>query len=144
MHARALAHARALSFFHSHTRTHAHTQIQPNKLLGVIGEHDGYPVEHIALSHDRAFLSSCSHDNTVKFWNVSYLYDSNDDGDDGQEDDEEQGDEECVAASTQDGDMMAREESIDSSDSDEALPTRVGKGSKQRPGSSASGFYSDM
>ena len=57
---------------------------------------------------------------------------------------EEQGDEECVAASTQDGDMMAREESIDSSDSDEGLPTRVGKGSKQRPGSSASGFYSDM
>ena len=52
--------------------------------------------------------------------------------------------EECVAASTQDGDMMAREESIDSSDSDEGLPTRVGKGSKQRPGSSASGFYSDM
>ena len=31
-------------------------QIQPNKLLGVLGEHDGYPVEHIDLSHDQMFL----------------------------------------------------------------------------------------
>ena len=31
-------------------------QIQPNKLLGVLGEHDGYPVEHIDLSHDQTLL----------------------------------------------------------------------------------------
>ena len=31
-------------------------QVQHNKLLGVIGEHDGYPVEHIDVSHDHAYL----------------------------------------------------------------------------------------
>ena len=33
-------------------------QIQPNKLLGVIGEHDGYPVEDIDVSHDQTYLWS--------------------------------------------------------------------------------------
>ena len=33
-------------------------QVQPNKLLGVIGEHDGYPVEDIDVSHDQTYLWS--------------------------------------------------------------------------------------
>ena len=33
-------------------------QVQPNKLLGVIGEHDGYPVEDIDVSHDLTYLWS--------------------------------------------------------------------------------------
>ncbi|EKX48261.1 hypothetical protein GUITHDRAFT_86068 [Guillardia theta CCMP2712] len=48
--------------------------VMPNKLLGVIGEHDGCPVEHIQMSHDNKFLASSSHDNTVRFWNISYLF----------------------------------------------------------------------
>ena len=27
--------------------------ILPNKMLGVVGEHDAYPVERLSLSHDR-------------------------------------------------------------------------------------------
>jgi hypothetical protein len=26
------------------------------------------------MSRDRTYLGSCSHDSTVKFWNIRYLY----------------------------------------------------------------------
>lgn len=45
--------------------------ILPNRFLGVIGEHDGFPVENMSLSHCKTFLASCSHDQTLRFWNVS-------------------------------------------------------------------------
>jgi len=48
--------------------------IHPNKLLGVVGEHQDFPVERIKLSRDKKLLGSCSHDNLVKFWNVQYLF----------------------------------------------------------------------
>lgn len=58
-------------------------QMYPNKLLGVVGDHDDFPIEKIALSHDRALLASCSHDQTVQFWDVAFLTE-----DDGEEDDD--------------------------------------------------------
>src|SRR5690606_10220020 len=46
-------------------------QIQPNKLLGIVGEHEengvGVPVEQMSLSFDNSFLASSSHDQVVKF-----------------------------------------------------------------------------
>lgn len=47
--------------------------LQPNKLLGVVGEHRDFPIERIRLSFDKNWMGSCSHDKTVKFWNVSSL-----------------------------------------------------------------------
>jgi hypothetical protein len=47
--------------------------IHPNKLLGVIGDHDDFPVERIRLSGDKLVLGSCSHDRTVKFWSLEGL-----------------------------------------------------------------------
>lgn len=45
--------------------------ILPNRFLGVVGEHTGdFPVENLALSRDKKFLASCSHDQKVKFWNI--------------------------------------------------------------------------
>jgi len=49
-------------------------QIKPNKLLGVIGEHQDFPIERIQVCNQRKYLASCSHDETVKFWNVAYLF----------------------------------------------------------------------
>eukprot|EP00122_Pirum_gemmata_P003602 Pgem_evm1s3258 len=46
-------------------------QIQPHSMLGVLGMHMDCPVERIRLSPDKSLLSSCSHDRTVKFWDVS-------------------------------------------------------------------------
>jgi hypothetical protein len=60
--------------------------IQPNKLLGVVGEHstDDFPIERLKVSRDRQqenldmFIASTSHDGAVKFWNVQFLYDKDD------------------------------------------------------------------
>jgi len=49
--------------------------IHPNKLLGVVGEHADFPIERIKLCPNNKYLASCSHDDTVKFWNVEYLFD---------------------------------------------------------------------
>ncbi|ESO93771.1 hypothetical protein LOTGIDRAFT_182189 [Lottia gigantea] len=47
--------------------------ILPNSFMGIIGEHDGFPIEGLSLSHDRCLLASCSHDQCVKFWNIEKL-----------------------------------------------------------------------
>lgn len=49
-------------------------EILPNKVIGVLGNHDGFPIERLGLSRDSSILGSCSHDSTIKFWNVSYFF----------------------------------------------------------------------
>jgi WD40 repeat protein len=47
--------------------------ILPNKLLGVCGQHEEFPIESLSLSHDSQWLASCSHDSTVRFWEISKI-----------------------------------------------------------------------
>lgn len=47
--------------------------ILPNRFVGTIGEHDDFPVERMRLSRDGDLLASCSHDQSIKFWDVSHL-----------------------------------------------------------------------
>ena len=47
--------------------------IAPNQFLHVVGEHDNFPVENLSLSHCGKYVASCSHDEKVKFWDVSDL-----------------------------------------------------------------------
>ena len=42
----------------------------PHDLQGVVGMHDGFPVEKLAVSGDKTFLGSCSHDKLLKFWRI--------------------------------------------------------------------------
>ncbi|XP_033112946.1 WD repeat-containing protein 55-like [Anneissia japonica] len=51
--------------------------ILPNRFMGIVGDHDEFPVEAIDVSSDGVFLASCSHDQKIKFWNVSSLEDIN-------------------------------------------------------------------
>ncbi|XP_021205571.1 WD repeat-containing protein 55 homolog isoform X1 [Bombyx mori] len=44
----------------------------PQRQLGIVGQHR-LPVEHLDISHDGRYIASCSHDNDVKFWNISYF-----------------------------------------------------------------------
>lgn len=44
--------------------------ILPNRFLGIVGDHTDFPIEDLALSHDRQILASCSQDQRVKFWFV--------------------------------------------------------------------------
>ena len=47
--------------------------ILPNRFVGTVGEHDDFPVERMRLSRDGDTLASCSHDQSIKFWDVSHL-----------------------------------------------------------------------
>eukprot|EP00288_Rhodomonas_lens_P015959 CAMPEP_0177708220 /NCGR_PEP_ID=MMETSP0484_2-20121128/10165_1 /TAXON_ID=354590 /ORGANISM="Rhodomonas lens, Strain RHODO" /LENGTH=375 /DNA_ID=CAMNT_0019219779 /DNA_START=11 /DNA_END=1138 /DNA_ORIENTATION=- len=106
--------------------------VHPNKLLGVIGEHAGQPVEHIAVSYDQEFMASCSHDNTVKFWGVGYLYQDDDD-----DEDEEGADSDEAGAATGDVEM--------DEDEDEAPKAKGKKGKKGlKSTNAAEDFYADM
>lgn len=49
--------------------------IQPNRVLGVIGDHENFPVEGMRLSYDRQVLVSFSHDEDIRFWDLSMLDD---------------------------------------------------------------------
>lgn len=45
--------------------------VQPNKLLGVLGSHDDFPVERMAFTHDRRLLASIAHDSAVRLWDMT-------------------------------------------------------------------------
>eukprot|EP00890_Picochlorum_soloecismus_P000995 jgi/Picsp_1/1897/NSC_05363-R1_protein len=47
--------------------------IQPNKMLGVLGEHSDFDIERIVLCPDKSCLASISHDNKIKLWNAGLL-----------------------------------------------------------------------
>ncbi|XP_041978961.1 WD repeat-containing protein 55 homolog [Aricia agestis] len=44
----------------------------PQRQLGIVGQHS-LPVECIDISHDGNYIASSSHDNDIKFWNISYF-----------------------------------------------------------------------
>ena len=51
--------------------------LHPNKLLGMIGEHEeDFPIEKISLSRDRNLVGSISHDDCIKFWDVRAMTDA--------------------------------------------------------------------
>ncbi|KAJ1833890.1 WD domain repeat-containing protein 55 [Coemansia sp. RSA 2711] len=68
-------------------------QLFPHKLIGVAGDHQALPAEKVVLSHDQQWLASCSHDHTVHFWDIGYIYagesesDNNDEANDEKESD---------------------------------------------------------
>lgn len=48
--------------------------IHPNKLLGMVGEHEeDFPIEKLCITEDRRVISSISHDNCVRLWSVAHL-----------------------------------------------------------------------
>lgn len=55
--------------------------ILPNKLVGIVGNHEDFPVERLSLSSDKLTLASASHDDTVKLWDLAALQDDADDDD---------------------------------------------------------------
>jgi len=55
-------------------------QIHPNQLLGVLGDHAGFPVEKLLFSAGRKVVGSLSHDTKIRLWDASILHDGADDG----------------------------------------------------------------
>lgn len=50
-------------------------QMQPNSILGVIGDHDTFPVEGMDRSFDGNVLCTYAHDEILRFWDVSMFAD---------------------------------------------------------------------
>ncbi|KAJ2489699.1 WD domain repeat-containing protein 55 [Coemansia sp. RSA 2050] len=70
-------------------------QLFPHRLVGVAGDHKSLPVEKVVLSYDQQWLASCSHDHTVHFWDIGYIF--NDNASDEDEDENPNGDEQLDA-----------------------------------------------
>ena len=47
--------------------------IMPNRFLGIVGNHDDFPVQAMCLSSDGTCCASISHDEHVKFWSVEKI-----------------------------------------------------------------------
>lgn len=61
-------------------------QIHPDKLLGVLGNHDGFPIEKLQFNSTRNFVASVSHDNMIRLWDATVLQEGDDDESDSDED----------------------------------------------------------
>lgn len=94
--------------------------VLPNKVLGVIGDHDGFPVEGFEFSSDRRMLASFSHDSVIRLWDASMFVEDDEGGDEDGEDDEHPEDKDD-AAGMEVGEEEASEEEMsdDSSPSDD-------------------------
>ena len=61
--------------------------LHPNKVIGALGQHDGFPIEGMEFSATRQFVGSISHDNYIRLWGMDVLNEDQDDGDDEEEED---------------------------------------------------------
>lgn len=116
-------------------------QVHPNKLLGLIGDHEDFPVEVLKFSHDKRLVGSVSHTNKVHFWDVGYLFD--DDGDD--EDAAEEADEDGGATGFEDAEMRDADSDSDSdSDSDGGNYGAAAGGGRRVLPTANEKFFSDL
>jgi WD repeat-containing protein 55 len=53
--------------------------IHPDQMLGVLGDHEGYPIEHLQFNSDRSFVGSVTHDNVIRLWDTKILSDDDSD-----------------------------------------------------------------
>lgn len=47
--------------------------VHPDKFLGVLGDHEDFPIEKLAFTSDRKYVGSLSHDNLIRLWDASIL-----------------------------------------------------------------------
>jgi WD repeat-containing protein 55 len=49
--------------------------IYPNKIISILGKHseddEHFPIQRVSVSHCRNFAASCSHDSSIKFYDVA-------------------------------------------------------------------------
>ena len=117
--------------------------IQPNKMLGVLGEHSDFDMERLALTRDKKSLASISHDHTLKLWNSGLLLEEEDEEDskkeeDGSDEKEEDDNEENEGDVDGKGDdEQGHDDDDDSSDDDDGGGKRRRKDKKNSRGKGA-------
>ncbi|KAG0031232.1 WD domain repeat-containing protein 55 [Podila clonocystis] len=118
-------------------------EILPNKFQGIVGEHEDFPIEVIRLSHDKTYLASCSHDDTVRFWDVRYMTsEREEEDDDSDEAKEASGDKSDDDDSDKDGPSGGMD--VDSDDSDAPKKKDSRRPKKQAPAANNPGFFDDL
>jgi len=55
-------------------------QIHPDKLLGVLGDHEGFPIEKLQMNCNRNYVGSVTHDPFIRLWDCQMLRDDYEDG----------------------------------------------------------------
>ena len=90
-------------------------QLLPNALLGVLGGHDGFPVEGLGWSAGRKMVGSISHNENIRLWDASLL--NEDDGDDGEDEDDD---------SESDDEEASDDEDDHPGDADESISPDIG------------------
>ena len=129
-------------------------QVQPDQLLGVLGDHGGFPVEKLKFGADKKVIGSLSHDAFVRLWDASIFFDDDDDD----EDEEMEGmDSQAVAnkvassatkkADNSDDDWEDddSDDSMDSdSDSDDDEGGKGNKGGRRKFKTENEEFFSDL
>ncbi len=48
--------------------------VYPNQIVATLGQHEenqNFPIQRLSISHCRNFLASCSHDDSIKFYDIS-------------------------------------------------------------------------
>ncbi|KAF9101221.1 hypothetical protein BGX27_011562 [Mortierella sp. AM989] len=115
--------------------------ILPNKFQGIVGEHEDFPIECIRLSHDKTYLASCSHDDTVRFWDVRYLT-GEEEEDDNQEAQESTGDNKDGSSDDDDEAGPSGGMEVDSDDDEPKKNNRRPK--KQAAAPSNPSFFDDL
>ena len=93
--------------------------IQPDKLLGVLGVHNGFPVEALRYSSNREYVASLSHDALIRMWDGSLLRDDDSDDEDNTDEEKEEDDAVEVMRKTGAGLARAAAESDDEWDDDD-------------------------
>lgn len=129
-------------------------EILPNKVLGIVGDHDNFPVECIRASGDRKYLASIAHDDVVRFWNIDMFnevstdkcetFESSDEEEEGAagEDDEMVDDDDDEEEGDDDDDIEMSEDSRFSDDSSD--DEGAGGGSSRTMKTATEKFYSDL
>lgn len=97
-------------------------QLFPHKLVGVAGDHSSLPAEKVVLSYDQQWLASCSHDHSVHFWDIGYIFNKDGDEDEDEADNEDDNkeldaQEMAIRISKQVGDKQDQQHSDEEEDS---------------------------
>ncbi len=132
--------------------------VQPNKLVGVLGDAGSLGVERLAAAAGVALLASAGHEDVVRLWDLALLAD---DGEDDEQAEEAEGEVEASEASSSEeeeptvaaaaGKRAASSGGDSDSDSGGGVPARRKKGRRERgahrikgKGGAGAGFFSGL
>ena len=140
--------------------------IMPNKVLGVVGDCDGFPVEGMVFTADKTVVATHAHDEFIRLWDVSVLQEDKGDDEENKEEgedqsegedtsltgivenedeEEEEEEEEEIGMEVADEEDESSKMSSDSDDSDnDENKQDSSKGGRRRLPTAAEKFYADL